>query len=402
MAHEENTSRLGHIITEVKKQSWLLVPIIVSGVLEKLIQIISLSFVGHLGDLPLSAASMAASISGITGMSILMGMLNALDTLCGQAYGAKEYHLLGIYLQRAMLLNVVTCIPLAFVWPFAGKILHAIGQNEEISMAAQLYIRYVWFSSKVKETWTGFSKQASQDFSNTSKLAFTSALMNCLDFWSFEVIFLMYGYLPNPKLETSVLAISQNTSILTYMIPVGIGASLSTRVSNELGAGNQQNARFAIYIAGTLAILEGVTRGCGWQKLGVFVNFSAYYIVGLPFAGLFAFYWHLKVKGLWLGIMCGLSIQLFLLLIITVFADWEKVARKAVDRVNKSTVATGRITTMSDNPQADNFTERGSTSGCGGMVTAMNDNPQADNSLSEEIQADNSLCEEIQLSSDCY
>lgn len=72
LAREEHNLRKDHIITEVKKQAWLSVPIIVSGVLEKLIQIISLAFVGHLGELPLSAASMATSISGITGISILV------------------------------------------------------------------------------------------------------------------------------------------------------------------------------------------------------------------------------------------------------------------------------------------------------------------------------------------
>lgn len=68
-------------------------------------------------------------------------MGTALDTLCGQAYGAKQYHLLGIYLQRAMLLNIIASIPFAFIWAFAGRILHATGQDKEISMAAQLYAR---------------------------------------------------------------------------------------------------------------------------------------------------------------------------------------------------------------------------------------------------------------------
>ncbi|KAM0943192.1 putative multi antimicrobial extrusion protein [Dioscorea sansibarensis] len=138
---------------------------------------------------------------------------------------------------------------------------------------------------------------------------------------------------------------------MTYMISVGIGASLSTRVSNELGDGNPLNARSAVYIAGTIAILEGlmvgftlilvrnkwgktfsnetgvinyiarmmpilvvshfidasqgvllgIVRGCGWQKLGVIVNFGAFCIVGLLFAGLFAFYWYLKGK---IGLIC--------------------------------------------------------------------------------------------------
>ncbi|XP_039130815.1 protein DETOXIFICATION 16-like [Dioscorea cayenensis subsp. rotundata] len=332
LAREEHNLRKDHIITEVKKQAWLSVPIIVSGVLEKLIQIISLAFVGHLGELPLSAASMATSISGITGISILVGMGNALDTLCGQAYGAKEYHLLGIYLQKAMLVITIVCMPLAFVWAFAGEILHAIGQNKEISMAAQLYARcmipvlftygllqcyyrflqaqniafpmmltsgftilvhiftcwlliikwkigyigaaianslsyclsfvliasYVQLSSRFKHTWTGFSKQALHDFSSLLRLVIPSASMSCLEYWSFEAIVLMSDFLPNPKLETSVLAICLNTAIITYMIPIGIGASLSTHVSNELGAGNPRNAHSAIYVAGTIAIFEGL------------------------------------------------------------------------------------------------------------------------------------------------
>jgi MATE family multidrug resistance protein len=31
-------------------------------------------------------------------------MATSLETLCGQAFGAKQHHLLGVYKQRAMLL----------------------------------------------------------------------------------------------------------------------------------------------------------------------------------------------------------------------------------------------------------------------------------------------------------
>lgn len=35
-----------------------------------------------------------------------LGMASALETLCGQAYGAKQYHMLGIYLQRSWLVLI--------------------------------------------------------------------------------------------------------------------------------------------------------------------------------------------------------------------------------------------------------------------------------------------------------
>ncbi|KAH7674577.1 Multi antimicrobial extrusion protein [Dioscorea alata] len=448
LAGEEHTLRKDHIITEVKKQLWLSGPLIVSGVLERLIQVISLSFVGHLGVLPLSAASMATSFTAVVGLSLLLGMGTALDTLCGQAYGAKQYHLLGIYLQRTMLLNAIVSIPLSLILAFAGKILHATGQDKEISMAAELYARcmipvlfsygllqcyyrflqaqnfvipmilssgftilvhifacwilmvkikigyvgaaiansisystslvliatYVWLTPRFKSTWIGFSREALHDFSSLIKLAVPSGLMFCLEMWAFEAIVILSGLLPNPKLETSVLSICLVTTILGYMIPYGIGASVSTRISNELGAGNSRRARLAVYIAGIMSIIQGsilsstlilgrniwgkfysrdtevvkhvasmmpllalsgffdaiqcvllgAARGCGWQKLVVGINLGAYYLVGLPSSVLFAFVLHLKEKGLWLGIICGLFTQVVFLLIITLVTNWDK------------------------------------------------------------------------------
>ena len=39
-----------------------------------------------------------------------LGMASALETLCGQAYGAKQNHMLGIYLQRSCILLVLDYI----------------------------------------------------------------------------------------------------------------------------------------------------------------------------------------------------------------------------------------------------------------------------------------------------
>jgi len=40
--------------------------------------------------------------------------------------------------------------------------------------------------------------------------------------------------------------------------------------------------------------IKGIVRGCGWQKLGAFVNLGSYYLVGLPFAIVLAFVLHIK------------------------------------------------------------------------------------------------------------
>lgn len=45
-----------------------------------------------------------------------------------------------------------------------------------------------------------------------------------------------------------------------------------------------------------LCVILGIARGCGWQKIGAFVNLGSYYIVGIPSALLFAFVLHVGGK----------------------------------------------------------------------------------------------------------
>ncbi|CAN6445889.1 unnamed protein product [Victoria cruziana] len=427
------------VFLEVKRQLWLAGPLTSTSVLQFCLQLVSVMFVGHLGELSLSSASMATSFAGVTGFSLLLGMGSALDTLCGQAYGAKQYHLLepillafgqdpeisaaaGVYarwmipsifgygllqshvryLQMqnivfpmvmssgiAALLHVLLCWLLVFKSGL-GHRGAALANSLSYWINTFLLALYIKFSVACKKTWTGFSKEALNDIPNFIRLAIPSALMVCLEFWSFEMIVLLSGLLPNPKLETSVLSICLNTASLLWMVPFGLGGAVSTRVSNELGAGKPQAARLAVRVVvfmavagaliigttmilvrniwgylysseervvkyvslmipllaasniadGTQCVLSGAVRGCGWQKIGAFVNLGAYYVVGLPCAVCFAFVFHVGGKGLWLGIMCGLLVQALLLLAITVCTNWDEEARKARDRVYNSILPT--------------------------------------------------------------
>lgn len=450
---------IDEIWKEMKKQVNLAGPLVCYNLLIFSLQIVSVMFVGHLGELSLSAASMATSFASVTGLSLLKGMANALDTFCGQSYGAKQYHLLGIQMQRAMVVLLLISIPLSFIWANTAQILAFLGQDPEISAQAGVYAFYMipslfafgllqclltflqaqnnvvpmvpiagfstlvhvlvcwllvfkfglghkgaaisncisyWmnvvllgcyvrFSPSCKETWNGFSKKA-LDFDGLFKffsLAVPSATMTCLEIWSFEMMVLLAGLLPNPKLEASVLSISLNTSTTLFMIPLGLGGATSTRVSNELGAGRPHIARLAVFVSmlmvniegisaclalilghnfwgycysnneevvkyvgqililvavshlvdGSQSVLSGATRGCGQQKIGAFVNLGAYYLVGIPCSLLLTFVYHFGGKGLWMGIIMAISVQALSLIIITLCIDWEKEAKKATDRV---------------------------------------------------------------------
>lgn len=70
-------------------------------------------------------------------------MASALETLCGQAYGAKQYHLLGIHLQRAVLTLLSLSIPLSVIWFYTNTILISLHQDREISTGAGTFNRWM-------------------------------------------------------------------------------------------------------------------------------------------------------------------------------------------------------------------------------------------------------------------
>lgn len=72
-----------------------------------------------------------------------LGFGSAMDTFCGQAFGAGRYNMLGIHMQRAMLVLTVASVPLAFIWAYTGAILLALGQDPDVSNEAGSYARWM-------------------------------------------------------------------------------------------------------------------------------------------------------------------------------------------------------------------------------------------------------------------
>lgn len=66
-------------------------------------------------------------------------MASALETLCGQAYGAGLYQKLGIYTYGAIISLLLVCIPISILWIFMDKLLVLVGQDHLISAEAGRY-----------------------------------------------------------------------------------------------------------------------------------------------------------------------------------------------------------------------------------------------------------------------
>lgn len=60
-------------------------------------------------------------------------MASALETLCGQAFGAKKYHMLGIYMQRSWIVLFLCCFLLLPFYVFATPLLKLMGQPDDVA-----------------------------------------------------------------------------------------------------------------------------------------------------------------------------------------------------------------------------------------------------------------------------
>ncbi|KAA8546749.1 hypothetical protein F0562_003178 [Nyssa sinensis] len=116
------------------KKLWHIVgPAIFSRIASYSMLVITQAFAGHLGDLELAAISIANNVIVGFDFGLLLGMASALETLCGQAFGAKKYYMLGVYMQRSWIVLFMCCVLLLPLYLFASPILKLLGQPSDIA-----------------------------------------------------------------------------------------------------------------------------------------------------------------------------------------------------------------------------------------------------------------------------
>ncbi|MED6109102.1 Protein DETOXIFICATION 29 [Stylosanthes scabra] len=123
-------------LLESKKLWYLAGPAIFTSVCQYSLGAITQLFAGHVGTLELAAVSVENSVIAGFCFGIMLGMGSALETLCGQAFGAGQLNMLGIYMQRSWVILNTTCLILALLYVFAKPLLNFIGQTAAISKAA--------------------------------------------------------------------------------------------------------------------------------------------------------------------------------------------------------------------------------------------------------------------------
>lgn len=217
------------------------------------------------------------------------------------------------------------------------------------------------------------------------RLAVPSCLGVCLEWWWYEFMTLLAGYLYKPHVALATSAIVIQTTSLMYTLPSALSASISTRVGNELGAGRPHKARLATAVAIALAfttsifgfmlttlgrrawgrvftddseVLEltmavlpiiglcelancpqttccGALRGSARPSIGAGINFFSFYMLGAPVAVAFAFFWGLEFLGLCYGLLAAQVACILSILTVIHKTDWENESLRAKELVGE-------------------------------------------------------------------
>jgi len=222
------------------------------------------------------------------------------------------------------------------------------------------------------------------------KFSIQSCLAVCLEWWWYELMTISAGYLNNPRVALATAGIVIQTTSLLYTLPTALSASVSTRVGNELGAGQGERASLATVVAIGLALASsifgllwttvgrerwgrvftsdgevlqlsmavlpiigvcelancpqttscGILRGSARPGVGAVINFCSFYLVGAPVAIVLAFVWKLGMVGLCYGLLAAQIACVVSIFVVVYKTDWERESSKARSLVGKGVCGT--------------------------------------------------------------
>lgn len=103
---------------------------------------ISTAFLGHLGSDELAAGALAGIWTNGVQMLIL-GAATSICTLCGQAYGARNLELVGVWLQLALLFLSALSIPVIVSFFYVDAILSVVTDDQQVLRLAATYAKLI-------------------------------------------------------------------------------------------------------------------------------------------------------------------------------------------------------------------------------------------------------------------
>ncbi|KDO15906.1 hypothetical protein SPRG_18557, partial [Saprolegnia parasitica CBS 223.65] len=150
----------------------LALPIFVSLMSFFALSMTELIVAGHLGTTEFTAVAYAQLVLDFTLIIFTQGFNKGLDALASQAFGAKNFALIGRYTQTCCLCLTLACVPIACIWWVCADALHVVkGVDPRSIELARLYARVsiLWL-------WPRLMFQAATVFFQAQQIVLPSAV----------------------------------------------------------------------------------------------------------------------------------------------------------------------------------------------------------------------------------
>jgi len=114
------------------------IPLILTNMTRYLNETFALHFLKSLGELEvLDAYALAASLISLVCMAIFSSLGTGLTSRASQAFGAENYQLVGLYLHKSLIINLIIFIPVAACFYFSDQICLVMGYDALIAQYIQ-------------------------------------------------------------------------------------------------------------------------------------------------------------------------------------------------------------------------------------------------------------------------
>ncbi|KAK6140624.1 hypothetical protein DH2020_025624 [Rehmannia glutinosa] len=346
-------------------------------------------FVGHIGDVELSAVAISLSVIANLSFGFLLGMASALETLCGQAFGAGELKMLGVYMQRSWIILTTACFCMLPLYTYSKPVLKLLGQRHDIADLAgkfSLYIIPQMFSLAINFPTQKFL-QAQSKVAILAWVGFVALILHifvlflfvkvfkwglagrcssslryiCLGIALAQVVYIV-GWCEDSWNGLSWLAFKEIWAFVRLSIasavmlcleiwyfmsiivltghledPVLAVGSLSicVRVSNELGSGHPRAAKYCVFVTVVESLLIGLLSmvliiATKDHFAILFTNSEQMQKAVSDLAYLLA-----VTMGIWMGMIFGTFLQTVILLFIVWRTNWNEEVAQASERMRK-------------------------------------------------------------------
>jgi len=101
---------------------------------------------GHLGTAELAGASLANMTANVTALSVIQGLISALDTLCPQAYTSDHPETTSLHALRTGWICLLSNIPqVIFFWNSEWVLREGLKQDPMVAYRAGQYLKVSYF-----------------------------------------------------------------------------------------------------------------------------------------------------------------------------------------------------------------------------------------------------------------